>query len=252
MKKSIPKQPSPTGQHKTTPLHDKEWLTNAYSIKKQSISSIAKEVGVDKSTVAYWIKSHGIIQRISSKRTSNGHFQKDTHWREETKLWNKEWLFKQYIIKQRSMQDIATEMSVSEPAVRHWIQEHNIESRDISEARKIKYWGASGEDNPMWNKRGELSPNWKGGFTPDRQKLYASVEWKTALQEVWERDAGTCQHCKVVKRKEIAFDIHHIIPYATGVRVADPTNLVLLCKDCHKFIHSKKNIESLFCNDIPE
>lgn len=252
MKKSTHKQASPTGQHRTTPLHDKEWLTNAYVAKKQSICSIAKEVGADKSTVGYWIKKHNIPQHNTTPRTPNGAFQKNTHWREETKLWNKEWLFEQYIIKQRSMQDIATEMSVSEPAVRHWMYEHDIESRDVSEARKIKYWGASGEANPMWGKRGEDSPNWRGGFTPDRQKLYASVEWKTAVREVWGRDAGTCQYCKIQKTKNIGFDIHHIIPYATGVRVADPTNLVLLCIDCHKFIHSKKNTESLFCNDIPE
>lgn len=250
MKKTT-KQASPTGQHKITPLHDKEWLINEYVTKKQSISAIAKTITADKSTVTYWLKKHGIKLNDTTPRT-NGCFQKGTHWRPKNELWSKEWLFEQYITLKRSMGDIAKDMSISEPAVRHWIDKHDIPSRDVSEARKVKYWGVSGEANPMWGKRGEDAPNWKGGFTPARQKLYASVEWRTAVREVWGRDAGTCQYCKVVKRKEIRFDIHHIIPYATGVRVADPTNLVLLCIDCHKFIHSKKNTESLFCNDIPE
>ena len=79
--------------------------------------------------------------------------------------------------------------------------------------------------------------------------LYSSIEWKNAISEVWVRDKNTCQMCKKVKNSNNSLDIHHIIPYACGIGVTDPNNLILLCKTCHQFVHSSKNNERLFLNN---
>jgi len=183
------------------------------------------------------------------KRTKLGHFKKGTHWRSKNHLWNKKWLKTEYITKQRSMSEISKDVGVKESAVYYWMKKHNIKARNTSTIRKIKHWGSIGEKNPMWGKRGKLNPNWKGGFTPDRQLLYSSIEWKNAISEVWVRDNNTCQMCKKVKNSNNSLDIHHIIPYACGIGVTDPNNLILLCKTCHQFVHSSKNNERLFLNN---
>ena len=40
--------------------------------------------------------------------------------------------------------------------------------------------------------------------------------------------------------------VHHIVSFAEEEYRVDPDNLVLLCVKCHRFVHSKKNIEREF------
>ena len=44
----------------------------------------------------------------------------------------------------------------------------------------------SGKQNGMYGRVGVLSPRWRGGTTPLRQKLYARGIWKKKIQEVLE------------------------------------------------------------------
>jgi hypothetical protein len=88
----------------------------------------------------------------------------------------------------------------------------------------------------------ENHPNWKGGITREREAYYSRVEWKEIAKTVWRRDSGTCQRCNVHQsEKENSFNIHHIVDFET-VELRDKLdNLVLLCRECHSFVHSKKN-----------
>jgi len=181
-------------------------------------------------------------------RNKKGQFLKGSHWREEKLIWSKEWLYEQYVTKQRSMKNISEEINVTEAAVRHWIKKHNIPTRSIKEIRKKKYWGISGSDNPMWNKKGNLNPNWKGGITKERQLFYQSQEWKQVCQYVWKRDKAKCQNCGAFKDDDPShpFHIHHIISFMNEDMRADPNNLILLCETCHHWVHSKNNTSKLF------
>jgi len=166
---------------------------------------------------------------------NNGQFKKGEHWRTHQPYWDKAWLEKEYATK--SCGDIAKDFNITEAAILFWLRKHGIERRTTSEAREIKYWGCSGEDNPMFGKRGELNQNWKGGCTPDRQLFYMTDEWKRACQEVYRRDDAKCRRCK----KSGKLHIHHVISFAEKRHRAEPDNLVLLCVGCHRFVHSKKN-----------
>jgi len=99
----------------------------------------------------------------------------------------------------------------------------------------------------MWNKKGELNPNWKGGVTLERQEFYISRQWKKVCQDVWKRDNATCQRC-FIKRKEtdIPFHIHHIKSFSDKQLRADKNNLLLLCEVCHQWVHSKSNLKKEF------
>jgi len=169
-------------------------------------------------------------------------FKKGEHWRKKKPYWEKEWLEDQYWNKRKSASDIAEEFGVTENAILYWLDKHNIERRTISETRKTKYWGACGVDNPMWNRKGELSPNWKGGITPERQGFYVSQRWKNACVAVWQRDKATCQRCGLKKIGDMPFHIHHIKSFADEESRAEIDNLMLLCEVCHSWVHSRRNI----------
>lgn len=177
---------------------------------------------------------------------ARGRFKKGEHWRTPKPFWKKEWLYDEYIIKGKSSSEIANEMQCTDNNILFWLQKHKIKTRNVSEARKLKYWGSSGEDNPMFNKRGESNPHWKGGITPERQLFYTSQEWKDACAFVWKRDEEKCRRCFIKKEEGLPFVIHHIIPFRNKETRADVSNLLLLCKVCHDWVHSKKNTKSEF------
>ena len=182
------------------------------------------------------------------KRKANGQFMKGEHWREHKPFREKEWLIEHYVNQGLSAGDIAKMHGVTDAAIIFWLKKHGIKRRSVSQARALKKWGSTGEDNPMWNKRGELNPRWLGGVTPERQDFYTSRAWKDACSRVWKRDNATCQRCgaKKIDDNDTAFHIHHIHSFANKELRADVDNLVLLCEHCHRFVHSKRNIENAF------
>lgn len=165
-------------------------------------------------------------------------FKKGEHWRTPQIFREEDWLRKEYV-----------ELSdVTATAIIFWLKKFNISRRSTSETRKIKHWGQSGSDNPMWNMKGVLNPMWAGGVTPQRQLFYQSKEWKNVCVGVWERDDCTCQRCKLSKRdnENIVLHIHHIVSFKVVQLRTDINNLILLCKKCHNFVHSKKNVNNDF------
>ena len=177
-------------------------------------------------------------------RKSNGQFSKGDHWREPQAFRDRDWLTEQYVVLERSTGEIAEEFGVTDAAILFWLKKHGIPRRSVASARAIKHWGASGVDNPMWNKRGELNPNWRGGVTADRQAFYTSEEWKSACSTVWKRDDATCCRCGQHRTDslDMPFHIHHIVSFADKDLRAEPSNLVLLCEACHQFVHSRRNV----------
>jgi len=98
---------------------------------------------------------------------------------------------------------------------------------------------------------GENHPNWKGGISPERQELYSRKEWKTVVNKVWKRDNATCQLCGAYADHESnkTFHIHHIISFQVKEKRMNLDNLILLCRDCHIFVHSNQNKYSVFIED---
>lgn len=182
-------------------------------------------------------------------KNNKGQFKKGFTWRKPKPYWNKEWLFNEYITFGKSSGDIAKEQGCLDTNICYFLNKFKIKTRTISESRKKKYWGSVGVDNPMWNKKGELNPNYKGGITPERQSFYITKEWKNVCKLVWIRDKATCQRCGLGKNNDMPFHIHHIKTFADKELRIDTDNLILLCEVCHQFIHSKGNKKKEFLND---
>lgn len=105
-------------------------------------------------------------------------------------------------------------------------------------SRRCAYDAASGENHR----------NWKGGISGERDLFFSSREWKVAQQYVWARDKRTCQRCGVIHESgERAFEVHHIASWAKFPELrTDVCNLILLCRGCHQWVHSRANEERQF------
>lgn len=191
---------------------------------------------------------------------------------------NKEWLYNQYIILKKNCTDIAQSEKRDAKTIWSWVIKFNIPTRkrgaDSSpgtfskghkkgvgrihtQETKDKIKQARLKDGHVpylkngvhWlHTDGAISPNYKGGVTPERQGLYSSKEWMEAVKAIWIRDNATCRVCKKHQNenRKKKFHIHHIESFSVVEKRADENNLVLVCPTCHHFIHSKRNKNKLF------
>jgi len=211
-------------------------LFRLYVVNGMGTYQIARIVGRDPKRVYEWLKGFGIPVRKREWDTTPGSKPYHDH----------EWLRIEYIEKQRAAAEIAIDCDVTENNILFFLSKFDIPRRAMDEIRALKYWGASGPDNPMYGQTGKDNPNWKGGISPDRQAFYESREWNRACQNVWKRDKAACQRCGVQAGGLVEMHIHHIVSFAVKELRADPNNLVLLCRDCHHFVHSTRNMENEF------
>ena len=200
-------------------------------------------------------------------------------WQMEQKPLNKEQLEELYLTQRKSANEIAKMVNRNSKRVWEWLKEYGIPTRPrgsdygqyfqkgqtgywsgktLSDEAKEKIRQARKRDGRVpylvngehWlHAYPERHPaSWKGGVTPERQEIYASKEWKKAVQTVWRRDNATCRLCnKRFKAGMKTFEIHHVYPFAEYSNMrTNPDALALLCPECHKFVHSKKNTENKF------
>jgi hypothetical protein len=194
----------------------------------------------------------------------------------------KEWLVDEYINKNRSMNDIAREIGRDPKRVWEWAKDYGIKTRpkgtDYGQNFKkghVSYWKGKKlpdstkekirqssikdgrvpylKDGIHWLKHDGAKPGtWKGGVTPDRQAVYSSNEWCEAVKTVWKRDNAICQRCGKhhnTTKARGTFHIHHIVSFKNKEKRTDVNNLILLCKECHRWVHSNKNTNKEFIEE---
>lgn len=92
-----------------------------------------------------------------------------------------------------------------------------------------------GERNGMAGRTGASNPNWRGGSSPERQRLYSGAAWRRLRRAVLARDR-CCQGCGATNQ----LHMHHIKAWATHPELRfDVGNVVLLCESCHYDKHRK-------------
>jgi|SRR5690606_3561864 len=192
----------------------------------------------------------------------------------------KEWLIDQYFNKGKTCNDIAKEINRNPKRVWEWFRDYGIEinKRGANYKNNLIQDGSTFKDKkhkestkelirqarfkdggvPYLNKHGvhwlkgvtgKEHPSFKGGLTPERQSLYSSEEWSDVVKEVWKRDNAICQNCGKnhnTEKNRGNFHIHHLISFQIPEFRTELSNLVLLCKECHRWVHSKKNINQKF------
>lgn len=222
--------------------YTKDWLFEHYVTKGLSTYAIAKIVSRNPKTVYGWLRSHEIPTRArewSVKGNSRAMLYQ-----------NRAWLLAEYLLKGRSQEEIAEQFGVHHQTVSHFMAKFKIPTRTSSERWQINPNPPNaGSANPMFGRTRERNPNWKGGCSPERQEFYASTAWKAAKRIVFPRDKGQCQRCG---RSKCDLEYHHLVAFAVRELRAEPSNLVLLCDQCHDFVHSKKNVDGDFIVTVEE
>jgi len=195
----------------------KEWLIDEYFNKGKDCNLIAKEIGRNGKRVWEWFKQYGINVN-----------KRGTNW--ESKL----------------IQDGSTFLG----------RKHTQETRDKIRAKCIEDGRVPYLKNGVHYLKGVTGKDhhsFKGGLTPERQSFYSSIEWVNVVKEVWKRDNAFCQRCNKhhnTDKNRGNFHIHHIISFQIKEHRADINNLVLLCKECHKWVHSKLNTNKQFIKTL--
>jgi hypothetical protein len=219
----------------------KEWLHEHYIVKGLDTTQIGHMVGRDPKSVWNWLKDFGIPTRPRGQ-TGNGmgnawHPSKGTP--------------PPFLGKKHTPETLARMRGIKRtPETREKIRQRRIADGHVPYLKDGKHWmeGMDQSDHP----------NWKGGITAERQALYASEEWRECVKAVWKRDDAICQRCKLdhrtigpADRKRFGFALHHMVGFECVELRAVVSNLILLCRYCHLWVHSKKNVNRDFIKEIP-
>lgn len=210
---------------KTQKPVDKEWLIQKYIIEGLSTYDIAKIVDRNPKQVWTWLKGYDI-----QTRTVQEEIKKNSNY-----------------LKYRSGELINPLKGKKRP---------KEVGEKISKAKNGKPCpNHQGEKHWAFGRKGSLSPNWQGGISiTERQIFYNSNEWKKVVILVRNRDGHKCTRCgcgneNIMRGNRIITNLclHHIKPF---IKYSDercnPDNIITLCDKCHKWVHSKKNINKEF------
>lgn len=196
---------------KWKPRVSREWLEQEYITNRRSCPEIGTELGKDSSTIRGWLVHYGIPTRPRGALTSGSAFKK------------------------------------GEPSAFKG-RKHTPENRELFRQQcladgRVPYL-VNGQPF-MRGRTGAANPHWQGGITPERQSFSNSVEWKQAARAVWVRDGYHCQRCDCRPPskgpKHNRGHVHHIVSFQVRELRTVLTNLVLLCADCHRWVHSRAN-----------
>ena len=137
-------------------------------------------------------------------------------------------LIKMYVESRLTTEQIGKSFGVSGSCIVDWLREYRIPARSPNEYERP---------------RGPESPRYINGQSTLRMKLYGRREWAALRRVVVPRDK-VCRHCGQPKIKVV---LHHIKSWSGFPESRlDPDNVVLLCKACHDWVHSKRNTNHEF------
>jgi transposase-like protein len=87
----------------------------------RSIESIARELGRDPSTVAYWVNKHGLVSAFAAKHAPRGGLAREQ--------------LEPLVAAGLSIRAIAQRLEVSYATVQHWLKKHGLKTRRAAQPR---------------------------------------------------------------------------------------------------------------------
>lgn len=188
--------------------HDEDWLREHYVESDNTVRDVAELCNVDESSISTWLRKHGLGDRQREVDLTDVDIPENRPWRQ------KDLLKTLYIEKGLSPNDISGILDCSATTVRNWLDNHDIETRSMSQAQSNSY--------------GTLN--------------HASYRTKKTGREVWKVSQHTVLVYRLLAVSEWGFDevsqydIHHKngIPWDNR-----PDNLELVTNENHQRKHRK-------------
>jgi DNA-directed RNA polymerase specialized sigma24 family protein len=190
-------------------LADHDELRRLYVEEGLSTLEIAKRAEETPSTVQYWMDKHDIATRGPTERQRV--LSKDDLEKIESLYWDDE----------HSTRDIADLFDVHSSTVCRWMEDADINRRDVQEALRIS--------------------NGTGGRSPLGRQYYGP-NWANIREEIIDDAEKSCEVCGKTREEhygEYGFDLH--VHHVKKLRncdsfeeANDPDNLICLCVSCHK------------------
>lgn len=98
------------------------------------------------------------------------------------------------------------------------------------------------------SKKGEKSYLWKGGITPQNEKIRKSIEMRLWRESVFARDKFTCQICE---KKGGELNADHIKPFALFPELRFVIgNGRTLCVECHLLVTKQQHKHKIFTSSV--
>jgi len=100
----------------------------------------------------------------------------------------------------------------------------------------------TGRDNPMYGITGDKHPKWKGGLTPENERIRKSMEAKLWKKAVYTRDNFTCQKYGIRGGRLVAHHIQNFSDFPELRFAID--NGMTLSEKAHKEFHKKYGLKN--------
>ena len=209
---------------------DKAWLHSELAAGR-SIEAIARAVGRDPSTVAYWVNKHGLASLHAPKHATRGGIPRE--------------LLEELVEAGLSVRAIAERVGMSYATVQHWLKRHGLKTRRASqrrnpEARTIMRECAA-HGLTAFVRYGPADHHRCEQCRKDRV-----VERRRKIKALLVEEAGGCCVLCGYDRHVGALQFHHLDPatksFGLGLRGvarslercrAEARKCVLLCANCH-------------------
>ena len=215
---------------------DRTWLEGELAAGR-SIESLARELGKAPSTVAYWVRKHGLVSSHAARHAARGGLPRDS--------------LAGVVDPGLSVRAIAARLDVSYSTARHWLQRHGLKT--VRGARRAANASvrARGEDVMLalcarhglttFIRRGD-----GGGIRCLRCRSEAVTARRRRIKQALVAAAGgRCMLCGY-DRSPVALQFHHLEPAAKAFELAhggvtrslatalaEAEKCVLLCATCH-------------------
>jgi transposase len=219
---------------------EREWLERELAAGR-SIESIAREVGRDPSTVAYWVNKHGLTSQHAPQHASKGGIERDT--------------LAALLAEGLAIRAMAERLGVSYTTVRHWLRRYGLVTPRGAKLASTKPARDAGLDEavidcPIHGPTRHVRRVGSGLRCLACRSAAVSQRRRRVKALLVQEFGGACVICGY-DRTLVALHFHHVDPSSKSFAVslnasavslaklrAEARKCVLLCARCHAEVES--------------